>query len=380
MSGAVNFSDRNARMSQPPLTKVITALPATVPFVGPEAQERARGHAFRARIGANESVFGPSPKAVAAMAQAAQDVWKYSDPDNYDLIRAIADFHDVTPKNVVIIEGIDGGLGLANRLFVTPGDAVVTSDGAYPTFNFHVAACGGQLIKVPFRDDKEDIEALLAAAAQHNARILYLTNPDNPMGSWWGADVIDDLISRLPNDTMLALDEAYIDTAPAGVAPAIDVGNPMVMRFRTFSKAYGMAGARIGYCLGEAGLISQFEKIRNHYGINRIAQIGAEAALKDQAYLTETVRRIAQSRTQIESIAKANGLEPLPSATNFVTIDCGRDGAYARDILSGLLARDIFVRMPGVAPLDRCIRIGAGLPEDMALFEAALPDVLRAVA
>lgn len=367
-------------MSQPPFTEVIAALPSTVPFVGPEAQERARGHGFRARIGANESVFGPSPNAVAAMAQAAAEVWKYSDPDNYDLIRAIADFHNVAPENVVIIEGIDGGLGLTNRLFVSPGDSVVTSDGAYPTFNFHVAACGGQLIKVPFRDDKEDIEALLAAATQHGARILYLTNPDNPMGSWWRSDDIDELIRRLPGDTMLALDEAYIDTAPAGTAPAIDVSNPMVMRFRTFSKAYGMAGARIGYCISEAGTIRQFEKVRNHYGINRIAQMGAVAALADQAYLTETVRRIAEARDRIADIARANGLEPLPSATNFVTIDCGRDGDFAREILSGLLARDIFVRMPGVVPLDRCIRVGAGLPEDMALFEEALPEVLRSVA
>ena len=269
------------------------------------------------------------------------------------------------------------GSGLTNRLFVNPGDAVVTSDGAYPTFNFHVAACGGQLIKVPFRDDKEDIEALLAAAAKHNARILYLTNPDNPMGSWWDSDDIDELIRRLPAGTMLALDEAYIDTAPVGAAPSIDVANPMVLRFRTFSKAYGMAGARIGYCIGEAAVISQFEKIRNHYGINRIAQVGAVAALEDQAYLADTVRQVAEGRERIAQIVKANGLVPLPSATNFVTVDCGRDGTYARAILQGLLDHDIFVRMPGVAPLDRCIRVGAGLPEDLVLFENVLPSVLR---
>lgn len=366
-------------MSQPPFTKIIEALPATVPFVGPEAQERARQKPFRARVGANESVFGPSPKAISAMAEAAHDVWKYSDPDNFDLIHAVAGFHDVSPDNVVIIEGIDGGLGLANRLFVNPGDAVVTSDGAYPTFNFHVAACGGRLIKVPFRDDKEDIDALLAAAAENKARILYLTNPDNPMGSWWSSDAIEDLIARLPVGTMLALDEAYIDTAPAGTAPPIDTRNPMVLRFRTFSKAYGMAGARIGYCIGETAVIKQFEKVRNHYGINRIAQVGAVAALEDQAYLAETVGRIAEARETISKIALANGLAPLPSATNFVTIDCGRDGDFARAILQGLLERDVFVRMPGVSPLDRCVRIGAGKPEDMALFEEALPEVLSAL-
>ena len=364
-------------MSHPKFTKIIEALPATVPFVGPEAQQRARGKPFQARIGANESVFGPSPNAVAAMAAAAAEVWQYSDPDNYDLIQAVASFHEVKPDNVVIIEGIDGGLGLANRLFVELGDAVVTSDGAYPTFNFHVAACGGRLVKVPYRDDKEDIEALLEAAEANRARILYLSNPDNPMGSWWGRDDINELIRRLPAGTVLVLDEAYIDTAPAGTAPAIDVANPMVLRFRTFSKVYGMAGARIGYCLGEAEVIKQFEKVRNHYGINRIAQAGAVAALADQEYLAETVRRIGDARGEIARIVEANGLRALPSATNFVTVDCGRDGDYARAVLQGLLERDMFVRMPGVSPLDRCVRIGAGLAQDLALLEETLPEAIK---
>ena len=363
-------------MSQPPFTQIIRDLPASVPFVGPEAQERDRGKPFRARIGANESVFGPSPKVVEAMSAAAAEVWKYCDPDNYDLRNGIAAFHGVAPGNVVIIEGIDGGLGLANRLFVTPGDAVVTSDGAYPTFNFHVAACGGRLFKVPYSDDREDIGALLDTARENGARILYLTNPDNPMGSWWSRSAIDDLIGQLPAGTMLVLDEAYIDTAPEDVAPPIDTSNPFVLRFRTFSKAYGMAGARIGYCIGHADVISNFEKVRNHYGINRIAQAGALAALQDQAYLADTVAKIAQARERIAGIAKAHGLEPLPSATNFVTIDCGRDGAHAKALLEALLERDIFVRMPGVAPLNRCIRIGAGREPDLDLFEQMLPDAL----
>lgn len=367
-------------MMQPSFTKIIQALPATVPFVGPEAQERARGKSFRARIGANESVFGPSPKAIEAMAAAAHDVWKYCDPDNFDLIQALAAFHGVGAENVVIIEGIDGGLGLANRLVVNPGDAVVTSDGAYPTFNFHVAACGGRLIKVPFKDDKEDVGALVVAAAKHKARLLYLTNPNNPMGSWWSRDAIENLIRQLPGGTMLALDEAYIETAPEGTAPPLDTDNPMVLRFRTFSKAYGMAGARIGYCIGHAGVIREFEKIRNHYGINRIAQAGALAALQDQAYLQQTVASIDAARRRIGDIARSNGLLALPSATNFVTIDCGRDGAYAKAVLQELLQRDIFVRMPGVAPLDRCIRIGAGRPDDLALLGAHLPQALAAAA
>ncbi len=237
-------------MSHPRFTKIIEDLPSTVPFVGPEAQERARGAPFKARIGANESVFGPSPKAVAAIAEAAPDNWRYCDPDNHDLKTAIAAFHGVGFENVVIIEGIDGGLGLANRMLVEPGDAVVTSDGAYPTFNFHVAACGGALTKVAYRDDREDLDGLLEAAAAREAKIVYLTNPDNPMGTWWPAAEIEQFISRLPEGTTFVLDEAYCDTAPTDALPPIDVSNPMVLRFRTFSKAYGLAGARVGYCIG----------------------------------------------------------------------------------------------------------------------------------
>jgi len=147
---------------------------------------------------------------------------------------------------------------------------------------------------------------------------------------------------------------------------------------RTFSKAYGLAGARIGYALGEAGLIRSIEKIRNHYGINRVGQIGALAALEDQAYLADAVARIAAARDKIAKIAAGNGLMPLPSAANFVTIDCGREGAFAKRLLDELLARDVFVRMPLVAPLNRCIRVSCGRAEDLAVFAAALGSALAA--
>ncbi len=365
-------------MTVPRFTRIIENLPSSVPFVGPEAQERSRGAPFKARIGANESVFGPSPKAIAAIREAAGENWKYCDPDNHDLKSAIARFHGVSPANVVIIEGIDGGLGLANRMFVEPGDAVITSDGAYPTFNFHVAACGGQLTKVPYREDREDIEALLDHARRNEAKILYLTNPDNPMGTWWRAEDIDRLISELPPGTMLLLDEAYCDTAPADALPALDLANPMVLRFRTFSKAYGLAGARVGYCLGEESVIENFEKVRNHYGINRLGQIAARAALEDQAYLRETVSNIAAARERIGAIARSHGLSPIGSATNFVAIDCQRDGAFAQRLMGELLRRDIFVRMPAVEPLNRCIRISAGRAPDLDLFEEAMPAALAA--
>jgi histidinol-phosphate aminotransferase len=141
-----------------------------------------------------------------------------------------------------------------------------------------------------------------------------------------------------------------------------------------------MAGARIGYAIGEAGLIKSFDKIRNHFGITRIAQAGALASLQDPAHITGVVGKVAAARERIAAIARASGLKPLPSAANFVAIDCGRDGAFARRVLSELIARDVFVRMPGVSPLDRCIRVSAGLPSDLDVFAEALPQALRAAA
>jgi histidinol-phosphate aminotransferase len=365
-------------MPRPRLTRLVANLPSLVPFVGPEALERSRGRPFRARLGANESVFGPSPNAIAAMQDAARGNWMYADPESHELRAALARHHGVGIDNVVIGEGIDGLLGLAVRLTIEPGSPVVTSDGTYPTFNFHVAGAGGQLLRVPYRDDYQDLDALLETATRAGARILYVCNPDNPMGAFWPRGDLAQLIARLPDGLLLCLDEAYCETAPAHELLPIDVSNPQVLRFRTFSKAYGLAGARIGYCLGEAALVAAFDKIRNHYGINRVGQIGALAALNDQAYLSEAVKKIANARDKIAKIAIGNGLEPLPSAASFVSIDCGRDGAFAKRVLDGLLARDVFVRMPGVAPLDRCIRVSCGREEDLAVFAAALGSALAA--
>lgn len=363
-------------MTGPRYTDLVAGLPATVPFVGPETQERSRGRPFRARLGANESVFGPSPKAIAAMREAAAEVWKYGDPENHDLRHALARHHEIGPENIVVGEGIDGLLGYLVRLLVGPGDPVVTSLGAYPTFNFHVAGYGGALHAVPYRDDYEDPAALVAKAKEVGAKLVYLANPDNPMGSWYPADVIHETIAEMPEGTLLVLDEAYIDLAPEGTAPAIVPDDPRVIRMRTFSKGYGMAGARVGYAMGHEDLITSFNKIRNHFGMSRIAQAGALAALADQDYLAEVRALVSASRDRIADIARENGLAPLPSATNFVTIDCGRDGAFAKAVLDGLIARDVFVRMPFVAPQNRCIRVSCGTVADLEVFAAALPGAL----
>jgi len=362
----------------PKYTPLVDSLPSTVPFVGPETQERARGKEFLARVGANECVFGPSPKAIEAMSKAAVDVWKYGDPENHDLRTALANHHGVGMENIVVGEGIDGLLGYLARMLVEQDTPVVTSLGAYPTFNFHVAGFGGRLVTVPYKDDSEDPDALLEAAKRENAPLVYFANPDNPMGSWHSADRVQTMIDTVPDGCLLCLDEAYGEFAPDGSLPDIDVSNRRVIRMRTFSKAYGMAGARVGYGIAHTDIATAFNKVRNHFGVNRIAQAGALAALKDRDWLKHVKASVKSSNEKISKLARANGLTPLPSATNFVTIDCGQDGVYAKRCVEELVKRNVFVRMPFVEPQNRCIRISSGTDAHLEILAEQLPLALKA--
>ncbi len=362
-----------------PFTSRTRALPATVPFVGPEALERRMGRRFLARLGANESVFGPSPKVLEAMAEAARESWAYGDPEHHLLKGAIAAHHGIEANCIVAGEGIDGLFGLLTQLTLDPGEKVVTSFGAYPTFNYHVVGHGGVLDFVPYKGDREDLDALAERMRAVRPKLVYFANPDNPTGSWHEAQAVKRLVEAVPEGTLLVLDEAYSDLAPASALPPLLPMPANVLRFRTFSKAYGMAGVRVAYAIGRPELVAQFDKVRNHFGLSRMAQAGAVAALADQDHLKDTIGRIERARERLAAIALDAGLRPLPSATNFVAIDCGQDGAFARRILEGVLAEGVFIRMPGVAPLDRLIRVTVGRDDDLDLFRAAVNRTLAGI-
>ena len=231
---------------------------------------------------------------------------------------------------------------------------------------------------VPYAADHEDPAALIAKAQDVSAKMVYFANPDNPMGSWHSADAVQALIDAIPDTTLLVLDEAYVELAPAGTAPVLRSDTENVIRMRTFSKAYGMAGARVGYAIGPKSLITAFDKLRNHFGMSRISQAGALAALADQDYFNSVVEKVARSRQQITEIAETNGLSTLPSAANFVAVDYGKDRDFARAMLSQMLANGIFVRMPAIAPMDRCIRVSCGDDASMTARAQALPLALEA--
>jgi len=366
----------DAAAARPRYAAILAGLPAVVPFVAPEALERRTGKRLRVRVGANESAFGPSPRAVEAMARAAAKVNWYNDPEAFELRSALAEKHAVGLGNIVLGAGVDDLLGLIVRGFVDSGDAVVMSHGAYPTFAFHVNGFAGRLATPPYRDFRNDAAALGETAQRAAARLVYLSNPDNPTGSFLAAAEQLRLIEALPPGCLLVLDEAYSDFAPADAIPELDPEDPRVIRLRTFSKAHGMAGARIGYAIAPLETVEAFDKIRHHFGVNRVAQEGALASLRDPGFVAEVRARVEAGRRDYATLAEELGFRALPSATNFVAIDVG-GGDRARLILRRLLEEeDVFIRMPGVAPLDRCIRVTVGTEEERRLFADAFRRVV----
>lgn len=358
-----------------PFTPLVQQLPSSTPFVGPETLERERGRLFRARIGANESAFGISPKAAEAMRQAIASCAWYADPESFELRSALAEKHGVSMDEICVDAGIDTLLGLTVRMLVKPGGSAVTSAGAYPTFNYHVAGYGAHLVTAPYKGFHEDPAALLNAVTETAATLVYIANPDNPMGTWNSAEKISAMISAVPDNCVLALDEAYIEFADTPIAPAIDTTNPRVIRFRTFSKAYGMAGQRIAYAIAHKNLIGGFNKIRNHFGINRVAQIGALASVKDTDFLASVQQAVKQGRQQVMEFAASHSLYAEPSYTNFIAVDL-ESSERAKKMLEKLAKRDVFMRMPGVEPLNRCIRVGLGTQEEYAIFADAFNEAL----
>ena len=360
-------------------TPIVAGLPATIPFVGPEAIERRRGARFAVRVGANESAFGVSPRAAKAMREAIEQVSWYGDLESFDLRTEIAARHGVGIDNVCVAGGIDELLGLTVRMLIEPGMPVVTSLGAYPTFNYQVAGFGGELQAVPYRDDRIDLEALLGLVRSSGAPLVYFANPDNPMGTWHDAGPVAEFIAALPDDCVLVLDEAYGQFAPESVKLEEDVDDPRVVRMHTFSKAYGMAGARVGYAIAHRDIIEGFNKIRNHFAVNRVAQAGALASLRDPEFVRSVIARVEEGREDYMRLASEMGLHALESATNFVAIDAGGDGERARRLLRLLEDRGVFVRMPAVAPLDRCIRVTVGTSEERAHFAERFRDAWTAL-
>jgi histidinol-phosphate aminotransferase len=364
------------RFPQP--TAQVAAVPPSTPFVAPEELARRMGLREMLRLGANESAFGPSPRAIAAMREAVSLTSWYGDPESLELRSALAVRHACTVGEIVVACGIDDLMGLIVRAFCAPGEPCVATRGTYPTLFYHLNAYGARA-EFAEPDERGGIvpDSIVDAVRRSGAKLVYVANPDNPSGGFVDRATIAALRAALPDDVLLFLDEAYADFVAPADLPA-DVIDPRTIRTRTFSKAYGMAGARIGYALASAETVTTFQKLRLHFGVNRTAQVGALAALDDGAFLRGVIAEVERGRDEYHALAAQHGVPSLPSATNFVCIGIGTR-TQADAMLAALLERGVFVRKPWAPPIDGYVRVTVGTAPQRAAFAAAFAEALDQV-
>jgi histidinol-phosphate aminotransferase len=357
------------------------------PFPSLEMIERATGRRVRERLSSNENEFGVAPGVLEAITATAVAANRYPDCEHFELRQRLGDTVGVDPAAIRVGSGIDGLLGQICRTFLGQGRAAVASDSTYPTFAYfagaslRLARCAGAgldaaaVIRLAAGEGGEG-EAGDGKGGDGEASVVYVAEPDNPTGAELGRDAILALADALPERTLFVLDGAYAEYQDPGraVLPADVLGRRMLW-LRTFSKAYALAGMRIGYAIGRPDLLAALDAGAEHYVVGRVSDAAAVAALREQAHLASVLRQTAEGVSHYTAALTALGFTVLPSATNFVTFRCA-DPQAAEKLAEALAERGIFVRRVTAPAMTDCIRLTVGPPGQRAAVLAAVADLV----
>ena len=331
-----------------------------------------------AELGSNEAVLGPSPRALKAMAESLPDVFRYPDPQAGTLKHALAAKWQVDCAGIALGNGSHELLMLLAQCFADPGTSVVFSQFGFAVFAIATAAAGatpicvtslpGDHASAPYGHDLD----ALAAAVRADTRIVYLANPNNPTGTWFDDAELDRFLARVPMTCLVVVDEAYQEFVDApGTSSAVRLLGryPNLVVTRTFSKAYALAGLRIGYLLADEGVVGVLERLRESFNVNALAQVAALAALGDVAHLQKVCAWTRHERGWLAGELSARGYRVLPSQTNFLLVDLGGD---ASGLEKHLFERGVIVRPMAGYGLGHCVRISLGTRSESERLLAAL--------
>jgi histidinol-phosphate aminotransferase len=327
------------------------------------------------KMASNENPLGPSPRAVEAIRGALGELNYYPDGSGYELKRALAARFKVGAANIVLGNGSNDVLELVGRAFLRPGDSAVYSQHAFMVYPLVVQAIGATGIEVPARDFGNDLEAL-AGAVRADTRMVFLANPNNPTGTFSPWHEIEALTRRLPPRVLLVLDEAYGEYLPdelASPTPAWLARHPNLVISRTLSKAYGLAGLRVGYGLADPAVAEIMNRVRQPFNVNHLALVAACAALQDADFIARSREVNARGLEQLASGFARLRLDYIPSRANFLTVRIGPD---ADRVYRALLAQGVIVRPIAGYGLPEHLRVTVGLPEHNDRFLAALAGAL----
>ena len=327
------------------------------------------------KLASNENPLGPSPKALEAIRAELAELTRYPDGNGFELKQKLAARCGVSPAQVTLGNGSNDILDLVARAWLAPGLNAVFSQYAFAVYPIATQAVGAQGKVVPAKAHGHDLEAMLAAI-DANTRVVFVANPNNPTGTWFGPDALEAFLSRVPPHVLVVLDEAYIEFAAGSELPdglSYLARYPNLIVTRTLCKAYGLAGLRVGYAASSPQVADVLNRVRQPFNVNSLALVAACAALDDAEYLAEGRRINAEGMAQLEAGLAALGLAWIPSKGNFLAVDFARDAA---PINQALLQEGVIVRPVAGYGLPTFLRVSVGLPAENQRFLDALAKVL----
>ncbi|MBI3662771.1 MAG: histidinol-phosphate transaminase [Acidobacteria bacterium] len=328
------------------------------------------------KLASNENPLGPSPLAVEAVRKHVAECNRYPDGGGHTLREKLSGRHNVPRENVFLGEGSSELIDLAARILLKPGEEGLTAEGTFPSYWIAIRATGATLVKVPLRDYGFDLDAL-ARGVTPRTRVIYLANPNNPTGTMFSLKEFEAFFRRVSDssDALVVLDEAYceyVEGEDFSRSTRLACSSPNLLVLRTFSKVYGLAGMRIGYGVGPADLLREMNKLRTPFNTSSVAQAAAVAALDDAEHVRRSVESNRAGMKQITSRLEAMGVACVPSFTNFLLIELGRN---SKEVAAALLRHGVIVRPMAWMGFPTAIRVSVGTAEENARFLDALARV-----
>lgn len=342
-----------------------------------EEVAREKGLTRITKLASNENPLGPSPFAIREMTNALWDVHRYPDMHATDLKNKLCDVYNLKPENIVLGNGSEGIMAYIARAFIQPGEEVLTSEKTFIGFHILATAAGAKVVTVPRTEDmRYDVKAL-AKAVNENTKVLYIANPDNPTGSYITEQEFDYLMQYVPKHTIVILDEAYFEFAQSSwdYPDSMKYRYDNVITLRTFSKAYGISGVRVGYGFANAEFITALHKVKLPFEPSLIAQKGAVGALSDFPHLERTIRNNTKRYYETLKFLDKRGFNPIRSVTNFI---CFRTGSVEAStyLFEKLLDEGVIIRPLKANHLPDWVRVSIGLKEEMKHFFEAMEKIL----
>ncbi len=339
------------------------------------AREMGLHEADIVKLASNENPLGPSPRAIKAIERCLPELARYPDGNGFELKAALANKYGVLPEQVVLGNGSNDVLEFAARAFLSPGLSAVYSQHAFAVYPLVVQAVGARGIEVPARDFGNDPKAMLEAI-EDTTRLVFIANPNNPTGTLLAPDVLLGFIEQVPREVLIVLDEAYYEyLAPEVAADSVSWLKrfPNLLIARTFSKAYGLAGLRVGFALAHQDVAAMLNRVRQPFNVSSVAQAAAVAALGDAAHLHSSIALNAAGMRQITAGLNKLNLDYIPSFGNFLSFRIGNATAmYQR-----LLKRGIIVRPVANYGMPEYLRVSIGLEAENQKFLSALTDAMQ---